>query len=149
MITEKEGNLLYDDADVLICTTNCVGVMGKGIAKDFKNKYPKQVKEYVEDCNDGSLLPGDCRFYPLEQIFGHQRYWGAICTKNHWKKPSQYEWILNGCDMLAFNASFYNMQSVAIPPLGCGNGGLDWRIVYPIIKDVFRHSYLDVRVYIP
>lgn len=134
-------NIVDDDADVLICTVNCVGVMGKGVALAFAKKWPEIVPEYKEDCRRGDIRPGYCHLYPLLK----GRWWAAFATKNHWRNPSRIEWVVDGLDRLACHARMAGARSIAIPPPGCGNGGLDWREVEPI---VLRHlGGFDLRIY--
>lgn len=149
MIIEKQGNIVNDTADVLVCTTNCVGVMGKGIALAFKNKWPSILKPYQQDCLHDLLQPGSCKFYQIpEKTLFRRREWVAFCTKNHWNAPSRYEWIATGLKNLYLELEKRNRnETVAIPRLGCGNGGLDWKEVKPMMYDILE-VLPDVRIYV-
>lgn len=154
MIIECSGNLLDDDSDVLVNTTNAVGVMGKGLALEFKKKWPSIMKPYVADCSSGILKGGVCKLYDIPEtpiLFGEvrQRKWAAFCTKHAWLLASRYEWIISGLEQLERDLYYGWYNSVAIPPLGCGNGGLDWEKVYYLIKCRFETSNIIARIYIP
>lgn len=132
MIWLKTGNLLTEKTEALVNTVNCVGVMGKGIALQFKKAYPENFKAYKKLCDAAQLHPG--------QMFVHDngllitpRYIINFPTKRHWRSKSQIEDIQSGLAALISEIKERNIQSVAIPPLGCGNGGLDWNVVKPMI----------------
>ena len=142
----KQGNITSDDADILVCTVNCVGVMGKGIALAFKEKWPSIVPVYRAACQRGKLLPGGCLLFPLPVgIDGRRRYWAALATKDHWKNDSRYEWIESGLAELARVARISGASSIAIPPPGCGNGNLDWEKVHPMVVSIL--SGFNLRIY--
>lgn len=154
MIIECRGNLLDDDADVLVCTTNAIGVMGKGVALAFKNKWPSIFEPYKNDCIMGKLYAGSCLLYDLPDNFDLfnpkiDRKWAAFCTKGHWKNPSEYRWIKEGLVQLYDLLVIGEYKTVAIPPLGCGLGGLEFYKVYPMIKEWFENSHIEARVYLP
>lgn len=142
--TYKPGqNIVDDDADILVCTVNCVGVMGKGVALAFARKWPEIVAPYQADCAVGWLKAGDCALYPLPS--DSRRAWAALVTKRSWTLPSRIEWVESGLYWLAKHAGEIDARSIAIPPPGCGNGGLDWREVEPL---VLRHlAGFDLRIY--
>ena len=127
-ITITSGNLLYSDCDILVNTVNCVGVMGAGIAKQFKERYPNMFKQYKDDCSRGVILPGMIREY---QVDGGKIVLN-FATKSHWKNPSNISWISFGLDNL-YKYLDGTSYSVAMPALGCNNGGLDWNIVKELI----------------
>ncbi len=143
-ITYHPGrNIVDDDADVLVNTVNAVGVMGKGVALAFARRWPGIVDLYKDDCRSGYLKAGGCVLYPLPR--GGDRSWAALATKDHWRQPSRMAWIESGLARLADHAGEIGYRSIAIPPPGCGNGGLDWREVEPI---VLRHlGGFDLRIY--
>ncbi len=156
MIVEKKGNILNDNAQVLVCTTNTVGVMGKGVALAFKQKWPSILEPYKLDCDNHKLYAGDVKLYNLPftlDMFNPElldnRKWAAFCTKSHWRNPSEYKWIKNGLIVLFDLLIVNNYKTVAIPPLGCGNGGLDWNKVYPMIKEYYETSEIEARIYLP
>jgi O-acetyl-ADP-ribose deacetylase (regulator of RNase III) len=131
------GNLLTADAEALVNTVNTVGVMGKGIALQFKKAFPENFKDYKRACDHGEVQPGT--------MFVHQT--GTIAyphliinfpTKRHWKGKSKLQDITAGLDDLVRVLRDHHITSVAVPPLGCGNGGLDWAEVRPLIEDALK-----------
>lgn len=154
------GSLLDDDADVLVCTNNVTGpngrpAMGKGIALDFKLRWPTIVGPYERDCLSGELQAGRCRLYdlpePVDLFTGptRGRMWAAFCTKRDWRDRSQYRWIESGLHDLVRLTLEAGFRSVAVPPLGCGNGGLDWHRVRPMVERAFAGTGIDARIYPP
>lgn len=139
------GNIVDDDADILVNTVNAVGIMGKGVALSFKERWPGIDAVYKADCRNGWILPGTCRLYWLPAQPLMTRHWAALATKDHWRDPSRMEWIESSLVMLADEARDVGARSIAIPPPGCGNGGLNWREVEPM---VLRHlGDFDLRIY--
>lgn len=154
MIVECHGDLLDDDSDVLVNTTNAIGVMGKGVALAFKKKWPSIMKPYVADCVSGVLKGGVCKLYDIPEtppLFSDikQRKWAAFCTKHSWVEASRYEWIISGLQQLESQLYYGWYNTVALPPLGCGNGGLNWDKVYNLIKYRFSDSKITANVYLP
>ncbi len=143
MITYKTGNLLDDDAEAIVNTVNTVGVMGKGLALQFKNRYPKMAEEYALRCRLGMVEVGFMDVHRLPD----GGYIINFPTKEHWRDSSDIEWIIAGLDDLAFVIEDLGITSIALPRLGSGLGGLDWDDVHPLIIEVFRESDVDVRVY--
>lgn len=135
------GNLIADRADVLVNTVNCVGVMGAGLAKAFATAFPYIVAPYQAACKAGQIIPGTAMLFPL----GDGRLWAALATKNHWRNPSQLEWVRAGLYDLADRARQADARSIAIGRPGCGLGGLDWDLVRPVL--VAALSDFDVTVY--
>lgn len=125
------GNMFDINADILINTVNCVGVMGKGVALQFKQKYPVMFEEYKEDCRRGCLYPGSVTDHTIndgKRILN-------FATKNHWRDNSKYAYIETGLNNLfCILKDVQNKTIVAMPALGCGNGGLDWDNVLALIK---------------
>lgn len=159
MIIECRGNLLDDQADVLVCTTNVTGpygrpAMGAGIAKAFKMRWPSVLAAYSPDCLSGALTAGQCRLYDLPETRDllsqniRPRRWAAFCTKRSWQDKSEYGWVQTGLVDLVRLLHEGHHTSVAIPRLGCSNGGLDWSRVYPLIIDAFKDSPVAVHIYI-
>lgn len=114
----------HDKNTWLVNPVNCVGVMGKGLALEFKKRYPAMCAQYKEDCLDGTWKPGE--------VLGYTQ-WNIYCfpTKFHWKDPSKLEWVRIGlCNLL----EEYPTHSIAFPKLGCGLGGLAWKDVHEYIR---------------
>ncbi|PRY01648.1 type II toxin-antitoxin system antitoxin DNA ADP-ribosyl glycohydrolase DarG [Allonocardiopsis opalescens] len=145
MITETSGNLLRDDAEALVNTVNTVGVMGKGVALQFKRAFPEIFAEYVRACEDGRMRPG--RVLAIRVSDG--RWILNFPTKRHWRQPSRMEDIRSGLDDLVRHLTEKRIRSVAIPPLGCGNGGLAWPQVRRLIIEKLADLDADVRLYAP
>lgn len=133
MIEEGSGNLLTADVEALINTVNTVGVMGKGIALQFKRAYPANYKAYRSACERGDVRRGQIFMFDTA-IKGPRRYVINFPTKQHWKNASRLEDIRTGLDDLVRLINEHSITSVAIPALGCGNGGLDWAQVRPLIE---------------
>lgn len=144
MITEENGNILDSTAQCLINTVNCEGFMGKGIAYQFKERFPENNKEYMKACKSGELTIGKILFFEEDgKIIAN------FPTKNKWREKSQYSYIDSGLTALEKGIAKRNIQSIAIPPLGCGNGGLDWNIVKQKIINKFNNSNVDIIIYEP
>lgn len=146
MIESKQGNLLEENAQALVNTVNCVGIMGKGIALQFKKAYPQNFREYEKACKAKQVQPGKMFVFQTNSLF-HPQYIINFPTKRHWKNPSKIEDIKSGLTSLVEEVQRLNITSIAIPPLGCGNGGLDWNLVKPLIESAFV-QLPDVRVII-
>ena len=149
MIHEKFGDILAADAEALVNTVNCVGVMGKGIALQFKMKYPENYKIYKKICDQGRMMVG--KVLIVEQISSaNPRYIVNFPTKRHWKGKSIIQDISKGLDSLIVEVKRLKIKSIAIPALGSGLGGLDWLQVKSIIIDAFsQFPDVDVLLYEP
>ncbi|MEN5436621.1 macro domain-containing protein [Sphingobacterium faecium] len=145
MIKFLQGDLLQSDAEALVNAVNTVGVMGKGIALQFKNQYPENYKVYKAACNKGALKVGSILIVKDGDLF-NQKFIVNFPTKQHWRAPSEISYIQNGLVALKMAIKEYDIHSIAIPPLGCGNGGLDWNVVKPMIIDALQD--LDINIYI-
>ncbi|MCX7048795.1 MAG: macro domain-containing protein [Candidatus Sumerlaeota bacterium] len=133
MIENTKGNLLEADAEALVNTVNCVGFMGKGIALQFKQAFPDNFKAYQQACARGEVRPG--RMFVHETgSFHNPKYIINFPTKRHWRGNSLMEDIDAGLNALVEEIKTRNIRSIAAPPLGCGNGGLDWADVRPRIE---------------
>ena len=132
-----QGDLLkQDDVDAIVNTVNCVGVMGKGIALQFKNKWPGNFQAYQAACKAGAVRPGRMFVYDAGRLI-NPHYIINFPTKDHWRGKSRIEFIREGLVDLVENVRNLNIKSIAIPPLGCGNGGLEWKEVRPMIESAF------------
>lgn len=132
MIRWVRGNLFDSKAEALVNTVNCVGIMGKGIAYQFKRAYPDMFKDYERRCRAGQVRLGQVTEYPV----GDGRLIINFPTKDHWKAHSRLEDIQAGLLSLRVLIQEHSIKSVALPPLGCGNGGLHWPDVRQQIEDV-------------
>ncbi len=139
-----KGDILKADAEALVNTVNCVGVMGRGIALQFRKAFPENFKAYKSACDKKQLHPGIMFVYDLNR-FQNPRYVVNFPTKRHWKGKSKIEDIESGLEALVQEVSKRNIRSIAVPPLGCGLGGLDWTQVKQIIERVFN-ALPDVHV---
>ena len=137
MIELKQGDILRADAEVLVNTVNCFGVMGRGIALQFKKAFPENFKYYKVVCDKKELQPGRMLVHDLNRLH-NPRYIINFPTKRHWKGKSKIEDIESGLKVLVEEVRIRHIHSIAVPPLGCGLGGLDWRQVRLLIETAFR-----------
>ena len=137
MIEITKGDILQAEAEALVNTVNCVGVMGRGIALQFKKEFPGNFKEYKAACDKGELQPGKMLVVNLNRL-QNPRYVINFPTKRHWKGKSRIEDIDSGLAALVEEIIQRKIRSVAIPPLGCGLGGLDWNEVRSRIEKALR-----------
>lgn len=144
MLTDEIGNLLEAPADALVNTVNTVGVMGKGLALQFKQAYPGNFRAYESACKRGEVRLGEMFTYETGQLDG-PRLVINFPTKAHWRSRSRLSDIKAGLCSLRTVISERDIQSIAVPPLGCGNGGLDWTEVRPLIVEALA-DLPDVRV---
>ena len=144
MIEFTQGDILKTEADALVNTVNCVGVMGRGIALQFRKAYPENFKAYKKACDAKQVQPGTMFVHDLNSLY-LPRYIINFPTKRHWKNKSQIEDIQAGLEDLVTVVRDRQIRSIAIPPLGCGLGGLDWEQVRELIIDAFQ-SLPDVKV---
>jgi O-acetyl-ADP-ribose deacetylase (regulator of RNase III) len=144
MIELTRGNLLEAPAEALVNTVNCVGYMGKGIALQFKQAFPANFKHYEAACHAGDLVPGKMMIHDNGGLV-NPRYIINFPTKRHWKGKSRIEDIESGLSALVADVQRLGIRSIAVPPLGCGLGGLEWRVVRPMIEQAFA-GLPDVQV---
>jgi O-acetyl-ADP-ribose deacetylase (regulator of RNase III) len=143
------GNILEADAQALVNTVNTVGIMGKGIALQFKKAFPAMFDEYVKICKNKKLEPGQMHVFDRGSMF-NPRYIINFPTKRHWKGKSKLVDIVAGLDGLVEELRIRHIRSVAIPPLGCGNGGLNWNDVRPLIERALdRVPNVDALIFAP
>lgn len=148
MIRETSGNLLMAPVDALVNTVNTVGVMGKGIALQFKRAYPSMYQEYERAAKAGELAPGRVQVWESDGLQG-PRYIINFPTKRHWRGPSRLDYIDQGLDDLVRVIRELGLKSIAVPPLGCGNGGLNWADVKPLIDRKLGTLDVEVLLYPP
>ena len=149
MIEIVIGNLLDSKADALVNTVNTVGVMGKGIALQFKDAFHDNYKIYREACKNKTIEIGKLVAVHDQNAILGEKLIINFPTKMHWKQPSRYEYIQSGIIALAEYIKKNNIKSIAIPPLGCGNGGLDWAIIKPIIEKELANLDAHIFLYEP
>lgn len=149
-IISVQGNLLeQNDIDAIVNTVNCVGVMGKGIALQFKKKWPANFKAYADACKASQVKPGHMFIYHAGAL-ATPKYVVNFPTKDHWRGKSRIEFIQDGLVDLVEQIKALRISSIAIPPLGCGNGGLDWQQVKPLIEQAFTAiPEVEVRLFEP
>ena len=139
------GNIFDSHAEVLVNTVNCVGVMGKGIALEFKKRYPQMFDEYAQLCKEGQVYPG--RPYLYTDLVGNRVL--NFPTKNNWRTPSRLSYIRDGLQWFRENYQALGIHSIAFPPLGCGNGGLEWDDVGPMMYRYLNDLPIDIEIYAP
>ncbi|NJM52989.1 MAG: macro domain-containing protein [Blastocatellia bacterium] len=138
MIKETLGNLFEANTEALTNAVNCVGVMGKGIALQFKQRFPAEYfKTYKIACQNGDLAIGKVQVFELENAQANPRFIINFPTKNHWREQSRIEDIESGLQSLAEAVEQYEIKSIAMPALGCGLGGLNYTKVKPLIEKSF------------
>ncbi|MBE2197039.1 MAG: macro domain-containing protein [Anaerolinea sp.] len=133
MITYATGNILKAQVEALVNTVNCVGIMGKGIALQFKQAFPENYRTYARACELGEVQPGHMLVTHTGNLMP-PHYIINFPTKRHWRSKSRLEDIETGLDALAQEIQRLGIHSIAVPALGCGNGGLDWNDVRPRIE---------------
>ncbi len=149
MIKISCGNLLEDDAEAIVNTVNCVGVMGKGIALQFKQAFPDNFKAYAKACKNGDVKPGKMFVFSLDSMI-NPKYIVNFPTKNHWREKSKLKDIAAGLTDLIEVIQHFDIKSIALPPLGCGYGGLNWADVRGLIERAFdKLPDVEVRLYEP
>lgn len=136
----EKGNIFNSSCEFLVNPVNCVGVMGKGLALEFKNKYPLNFEIYKKACDNASFNIGNLLIVPVDNKFIVN-----FPTKKHWRNKSDLEFIKIGLEELKVAIKEFNIKSIALPKLGCGLGGLDWNEVFVLIKD-FHNSIENVLV---
>jgi O-acetyl-ADP-ribose deacetylase (regulator of RNase III) len=144
-VTPMIGDIFESSAQTLVNTVNCVGVMGKGIALGFRERFPEMHREYVQLCDRGEVK------------LGRPYLWKAMLppwvlnfpTKDHWRENSSLEAIVAGLEYIEEHYREWGIESLAVPPLGSGLGGLDWRIVGPILYQHLTRLDIPVELYAP
>ena len=148
MIQFRSGDIFQSEADALVNTVNCVGVMGRGLALQFKKAFPQNFKKYRRACERGEVVPG--RMFITEQDeLVPPRFIVNFPTKRHWRGKSRIEDIKSGLVSLHNEIDARRITSIAIPPLGCDLGGLDWRDVRRLIENELSSASAEIIVYEP
>lgn len=149
MLKITKGDLLRADAEAIVNTVNCVGIMGKGIALQFKQAYPANYDAYRQACDSGEVRLGEMFVFDTGSMI-NPRYIVNFPTKGHWRSKSKLSDIENGLHDLKRVILDLDIKSVAIPPLGCGNGGLAWSIVEEKIQDALSDlTNVDIQLFSP
>jgi O-acetyl-ADP-ribose deacetylase (regulator of RNase III) len=146
MIELTQGDILKANAEALVNTVNCVGIMGRGIALQFRKAFPDNFKAYEAACKAQLVQPGNMFIHDLNRLY-NPRFIINFPTKRHWKSKSRIEDIRLGLVDLIDFAKQQQLRSIAVPPLGCGLGGLDWEKVRPLIIEAFQ-SLPEVNVFL-
>jgi O-acetyl-ADP-ribose deacetylase (regulator of RNase III) len=149
MIKYVTGDILESKAQALVNTVNTVGVMGKGIALQFKKTFPHNFKAYAEACKKGELQIGKLLIVKDINLNTGEKIIINFPTKRDWRKPSEYSFISEGLDDLIHVLEENEIRSVAIPPLGAGNGGLEWERVKKMIEQKLANLDMEIMVYEP
>lgn len=140
---EQFADLLQSRAQTVVCPTNTVGTMGKGLAKQFAEAYPGLLHAYRQACKDGEHTiekPWVYKVNSRKQIL-------CVATKKHWKNDSKEEWVEAGLRAIRDHWKDYDIRSLAVPMLGCGNGGLDWQRVYYLLYVYLDEPRIPVYIY--
>ncbi len=140
-----KGDLFQSKAQTLVNTVNCVGVMGKGLALEFKNRFPGMYKDYVRRCKKGHVRLGEP--YLFRQL--EPQYILNFPTKDHWRSVSRLDDIIQGLEYLKKHYKDWGITSIAVPSLGCQQGQLDWKIVLPVLYEHLSRLEIPVELYIP
>ncbi|WP_042302669.1 type II toxin-antitoxin system antitoxin DNA ADP-ribosyl glycohydrolase DarG [Paraburkholderia kururiensis] len=148
MITFTQGNLLEARTEVLVNTVNTVGVMGKGIALMFKERFDENFRRYATACKAKEVQTGKMFVTPVHELEG-PRWIVNFPTKQHWRAPSRMEWVAEGLQDLRRFLIEQQIRSIAIPPLGAGNGGLEWAEVREQIELALGDLDTDILVFEP
>lgn len=149
MIEYKKGDILKEETEAVVNTVNTKGVMGKGIALQFKERFSENYRQYKKACEAGKVETGKVFVTETGQLL-NPRYVINFPTKEHWKNPSKMDYIYEGLEDLVRVIQDKNINSISIPPLGCGNGGLDWNEVKPVIEKALADiSNLHIVVFEP
>jgi O-acetyl-ADP-ribose deacetylase (regulator of RNase III) len=151
MIRYSDGNLFSAGCQAIVNPVNCVGVMGKGLARAVHRRFPAACHAYFEACQRSWLLPGQMIIGTVaDPEPGSPEFIFHVATKLHWARPSRLDWIDKGLDTLASVAATMRIRSVAVPALGCGLGRLEWTDVRPRIEAYLgEHDDIEWVVYPP
>ena len=143
MITYLRGDIFSSPAQVLVNAVNTVGVMGKGVALEFKKRYPEMFKSYERVCNEKQLDVGKLMLWK-----GSEKWVLMFPTKKHWRNPSKMEYVEAGLKKFVDTYMEKGITSAAFPRLGCGNGGLDWEEVRPLMERYLKQLPIPIYIYV-
>lgn len=143
MVEHSDSDLLSVGTQAVVIPVNCVGVMGKGLALDSKARFPDNFLAYVAACKKKEVRPGRM-FVFVRSDPSHPKFILNFPTKRHWREPSRLDDIRLGLADLATQIQALRIESIGVPALGCGLGGLEWSVVKPMLED--RLGSLDCRV---
>ena len=161
MFTQHNYDIFQSDAECFVNPVNCVGVSGKGLAKKFKDAFPKNFLAYKKACDEGNLRLGHvflCSVSEKTDTYPNLRFIANFPTKNHWRDTSSIRHLSDGLLHLSLLTIAYDIRSLAIPAIGCGLGGLSWKYVEPLIKIKLKmpeippytdRVYCDIRIHPP
>lgn len=149
MIIDEQGDLFASPAEALVNTVNTIGVMGKGIALVFKTAFPHNFRVYAAACKSKSLIPGKLLAVRDTSLLYGEKLVINFPTKTDWRLPSEYAYVEQGLEALAELIQKENIASIAIPALGCGNGGLDWVKVKDMIHTKLHGLQTTIHLYGP
>jgi len=149
MIRYKKGNLLESDAQALVNTVNTIGVMGKGIALQFKKTFPNNYKAYLKACKEKNVKVGELFLFHDNSLFTGKKLIINFPTKTDWRKPSEYSYIKDGLSKLKDLIVHQGIESIAIPPLGAGNGGLNWNRVKQMMEEELSDLSCNIEIFQP
>lgn len=149
MLSFVGGDFFDYDADIMVNTVNCVGVMGAGVALAFKNRYPQMFHEYVNQCKAGKIRPGKPYVWLKRDMISKDIEIINFPTKDDWRAPSEYSYIEDGLRWLSTHLNDKEKKVVTLPALGCGHGGLEWERVKDLIRMYLSDTPADVLVFEP
>ncbi len=146
----ENGDLFESDHQTLTNAINTHGVMGKGIALQFKKRFDRMYVEYKEKCQNGEVKLGEPYLYKPPRYSNKQEKWVLnFPTKKHWRSPSDPEAIRKGLRYLHEHIDEWGIESLAVPALGCGEGGLSWEKVRPVLVEGLEGLGIEVELYAP
>lgn len=143
----KQGDIFKADVEALVNPVNCVGIMGRGLALKFKQLFPDYYDVYKTRCSMSLITPGNVHVH--DRWEGRPQYIISFPTKAYWRDSSQLRYIEQGMISLNQRIEYYRIQSIAIPALGCGLGGLKWEDVKPLIIRELNVVNVDILLYEP
>lgn len=153
MIKLMKGDILSTEAESFVVPVNCVGVMGKGLAHQFRKEHNNAYERYKYACRNKHLEPGKVLVQRISKRAGARgnpyeyKTVLLLATKNHWRNPSELHWIIEGLKSISTVIDESGLKSIAIPKIGCGYGGLRWSVVKPLIFASLGLKQIEVQIY--